>query len=239
MGKVSKNVLEKIKKENIKPIPKWHFMLKKSFIWNLFVLNILLGSVGFAIIIYLLVNNEALFDMSLAQDLWQWILLAVPVLWILLTLFFFFVAYYNFTKTEDAFRFSVGRKLLINIGITILLGFLLYSGGFSEKLNNLFADNLPFYSHTLDTRLKIWMRPEEGFLAGEILELNEKEFSISLLDLSGDEWSVVYKDAFVKGRVILQKGEVIKLIGESSSEGRFVASEIRPWQGNGRGMQER
>jgi len=239
MGKVSKNVLEKIKKENIKPIPKWHFMLKKSFVWNLFIVNILFGSVGFAIIIYLLVNNEALLDVSLVGNLWQWIVLVIPILWIILTLFFFFVAYYNFTKTEDAYRFSVGRKLLINIGITILLGLVLYTGGLSEKLNDLFAKNIPFYTHTLDTRFKIWMRPEEGFLAGEILELNEKEFSIRLLDLSGDEWSVVYRDAFVKGRVVLQKGEVIKLIGESPSEGRFVASEIRPWQGNGRGMQER
>ena len=47
MGKISKNVIEKIKKKEIKPIPKWQFLLKDSFLRILSVVNIVFGSIGF------------------------------------------------------------------------------------------------------------------------------------------------------------------------------------------------
>ena len=237
MGKVSKNVLAKIKKTGIKPIPKWQFMLKNSFVWGLFVVNLILGAIGFAAVIYLLVNNDAVWDFSLTTNIFQWILLAVPLAWIALTLFFLFVAYYNFKNTEDGYRTSVWSKLLINIGIAVLLGLILYTSGFSARMNRLLSDNIAFYSHTLDVREEVWMRPEEGLLSGDILNVNEKV--IQLKDLEGNEWSIGYEDATVKYRVVLDVGERIKILGSAVSENVFEASEIRPWAGSGRGMQEK
>ena len=237
MGKVSKNVLAKIKKTGIKPIPKWQFMLKNSFVWGLFVVNLILGAIGFAAVIYLLVNNDAVWDFSLTTNIFQWILLAVPLAWIALTLFFLFVAYYNFKNTEDGYRTSVWSKLLINIGIAVLLGLILYTSGFSARMNRLLSDNIPFYSHSLDVREEVWMRPEEGLLSGDILNVNEKV--IQLKDLEGNEWSIGYEDATVKYRVVLDVGERIKILGSAVSENVFEASEIRPWAGQGRGMQEK
>jgi len=239
MGKVSKNVLEKIKKAGIKPIPKWHFMLKNSFIWGLFVVNLVLGAIGFAAVIYLLVNNDAVWDFSLTTNIFQWILLAVPVAWIALALFFLFVAYYNFKNTEDGYRTSVWSKLLINIGIAVLLGLILYTSGFSARMNRLLLDSIPFYSHTLDMREEVWMRPEEGFLSGDILSVDGEEKVIQLRDLKESEWSIGYEDAIVKSRVVLDVGERIKILGSAVSENVFEASEIRPWAGAGRGMQEK
>jgi len=237
MGKVSKNVLAKIKKTGIKPIPKWQFMLKNSFVWGLFVVNLILGAIGFAAVIYLLVNNDAVWDFSLTTNIFQWILLAVPLAWIALTLFFLFVAYYNFKNTEDGYRTSVWSKLLINIGIAVLLGLILYTSGFSARMNRLLSDNIAFYSHTLDVREEVWMRPGEGLLSGDILNVNEKV--IQLKDLEGNEWSIGYEDATVKYRVVLDVGERIKILGSAVSENVFEASEIRPWAGQGRGMQEK
>lgn len=237
MGKVSKDVLAKIKKTGIKPIPKWQFMLKNSFVWGLFVVNLILGAIGFAAVIYLLVNNDAVWDFSLTTNIFQWILLAIPLAWIALTLFFLFVAYYNFKNTEDGYRTSVWSKLLINIGIAVLLGLILYTSGFSARMNRLLSDSIPFYSHTLDMREEVWMRPEEGLLSGDILSVNEKV--IQLKDLEGNEWSIGYEDATVKYRVVLDVGERIKILGNVLSEKVFEASEIRPWSGPGRGMQEK
>lgn len=237
MGKVSKNVLEKIKKTGIKPIPKWQFMLKNSFVWGLFIVNLVLGAIGFAVVIYLLVNNDAVWDFSLTTNIFQWILLAIPVAWIALTLFFLFVAYYNFKNTEDGYKTAVWSKLLINIGIAVLLGLILYTSGFSARMNRHLSDSIPFYSHTLDVREEVWMRPEEGFLSGDILSVNEK--AIQLKDLDGNEWSIGYEDAAVKYRVVLDVGERIKILGNVVSEKVFEASEIRPWSGQGRGMQEK
>lgn len=238
MGKISKRVLEKIKKGNIKPIPKWQFMLKGSFVWILFGINLILGSIGFAIIMYLLVNNDSVLDFSLTKDIVEWIFLSIPILWILLTVFFLFVAYYNFKNTEGGYRLSAGKKVLINITITIFLGLTLYVFGFSQRLNNIFSENVSFYTHTFDRRDEIWMRPEEGFLSGEIMSINEETEEMVLRDLNGKEWSVAYGDAIIKSRVVFDVGERIKILGKALPGNVFEAFEIRPWGGMGRRMQE-
>ena len=239
MVKISKKVLEKIKKQDIHPIPKWQFMLKDSFVWSLFGINLILGSIGFAIVIFLLVNNDSVGDFSLTGNIWQWFLLSIPVVWILLTVLFLFVAFYNFRNTEKGYRFSVGKKVLLNVGITILFGLMLYFSGLSERLNNIFVESVPFYTNALDLRQEVWMRPQEGYLSGTILEINQDKEEMLLRDLDGKVWSVDYGDALVKIRVTLKIGEKIKMLGDMSSDTLFDATEIRPWEGRGRGMQEK
>jgi len=128
--------------------------------------------------------------------------------------------------------------LLINIGIAVLLGLILYTSGFSARMNRLLSDSIPFYTHTLDLRGEVWMRPQEGFLSGEIVKINEDKRLIELKDLNGDVWSIEYANATVKYRVVLNIGERIKILGIVLADNTFKASEIRPWEGLGRRMQE-
>lgn len=238
MGKTSKNVLEKIKKFEIKPIPKWQFMLKDSFVKVLFGINIFLGSIGFGIVLYLLVNSEVLQDKTLDTTLWERIVLGIPYAWILLTIFFVFVAYYNFKNTQEGYRYDVIKIFLLSIFISFFLGSILYFTRLSERLNDLFVEKIPYYTHTLDLREKIWMRTEEGFLAGKIKSVDHEMKLFELIDLEGSVWEVTYGKAMVKSRVQLVEEEEIKIIGKRVSNNVFEALEIRPWGGSGRFMQE-
>jgi len=238
MEEVSKNTLQKIKKENIKPIPKWQFLLKDSLVWGLFVLNLILGSIGFAISLYILGNNDVLLDSSLVTNAWEWMILSIPLAWILLTALFLFIAYYNFKHTSGGYRFTVVKILLMNIVVSILLGVAINGSGLSQKLNTIFSDNIPFYNHTMDLRSEVWMRPESGYLAGTIVEIDSDAKILKLEDLNSNLWDIQYQDAIVKERVVLEFGEEIKIVGKRLSDEVFDASEIRPWVGNGRQMQE-
>lgn len=238
MGKTSKKVLEKIKEEEIQIIPKWKFMLKESFVKILFIVNIFWGSVGFGIILYLLLNNDVFEDKSLTNSLVEKIVFGIPFAWILLTLFFVFVAYYNFKNTQEGYRYNVIKILLLGLFISCFLGTILYFTKLSERLNTLFVKNVPYYIHTMDMRSRVWMRPQEGFLAGEIKSVNMEQKIIELIDLEGNIWKIYFQDSVIKIRVELEKSEEIKIIGRMSSEGIFEAFEIRPWEGSGRKMQE-
>ncbi len=238
MGKTSKNVLEKIKKFEIKPIPKWQFMLKESFVRILFGINIFLGSIGFGIVLYLLMNSEVLQDKTLLSTFWERIIFGIPLAWILLTIFFVIVAYYNFKNTQEGYRYDVIKIFLLSIFISFFLGSILYFTRLSERLNDLFVENIPYYTHTLDLREKIWMRTEEGFLAGKIKSVDDEMKLFELIDLEGSVWEVTYGKAMVKSRVQLVEEEEIKIIGKRVSNNIFEASEIRPWGGSGRYMQE-
>ena len=238
MEKVTKNTLQKIKKENIKPIPKWQFLLKDSLVWGLFVLNLILGSIGFAISLYIFGNNDVILDSSLVSNVWEWIILSIPLAWILLTVLFLFIAYYNFKHTKDGYRFNVVKIFIINIVVSVVLGVVINGLGLSQKLNTIFSDHIPFYNHTMDLRSDIWMRPESGYLAGTIVDINSDTKILKIEDLKGKIWDIQYQDATVKGRVVLELGEEIKIVGNAVTDNVVEASEIRPWVGNGRQMQE-
>lgn len=238
MEEVTKNTLQKIKQEKIKPIPKWRFLLKDSLVWGLFVLNLIFGSIGFAISLYILSNNDVVLESSLATNAWEWMIFSIPIAWILLTILFVFIAYYNFKHTKGGYRFTVVKIFLMNIVVSIVLGAIINGFGLSQKLNTVFSDNIPFYNHTMDLRSEVWMRPESGYLAGSIVEINLDTKSFKLEDLNGKTWDISYSNATVRGRVSLQVGEEIKLVGKQLSTKTFDASEVRPWMGNGMGMQE-
>jgi hypothetical protein len=237
MGKISKKVLEKIEKENIKPIGRWSFVLKNSFLWSLFGLNILFGSVGFAISIYLFESTDV-FDLILpVNDLLEAAILAIPTVWVLLTIIFLVVAYLNFRYTDRGYILSFRKIFVINTLAILILGGILHLSGVSERLNRVFSESFSTYDITLDPRYKIWSSPETGYLAGTILSVNKE--SIEIEDLDGDIWSVDISDAKVRRAVGLIKGEKIKIVGNVVDERTFQALEILPWEGRGRNMQEK
>jgi len=238
MEEVSKNTLQKIKKENIKPIPKWQFLLKDSLVWGLFVLNLILGSIGFAISLYILGNNDVILDSSLVNNAWEWIILSIPLAWILLTALFLFIAYYNFKHTSGGYRYTVVKIFLMNIVVSVILGVVINGIGLSQKLNTIFSDHIPFYNHTMDLRSEVWMRPESGYLAGTVVNIDPNTMILQLKDLNGKIWDIPFENATAKGKVVFRLDEKIKIVGKMVSDNVFEAIEIRPWAGNGRLMQE-
>ena len=113
MAKISKKILEKIKKEDIKPIGRLSFILKDSFILILFFLNILFGSIGLAICIYLFRVSD-IFDLILSvNDFIQILIISIPIIWVLITLLFIFVSYLNFRYSKGGYRFSFIKTTVV------------------------------------------------------------------------------------------------------------------------------
>ncbi|HNW23525.1 MAG TPA: hypothetical protein PKH06_02065 [Candidatus Dojkabacteria bacterium] len=237
MARISKEILEKIERESIKPIGRWSFVIRDSFVWFLFVLNILFGSIGFAISMYLFELSDVLNLILSVNDLIQIFILAIPVIWILLTLIFIFVGYINLKYTKDGYRYSIFKIFLINILLIIILGTLLSKIGVSERLNTFFAESIPSYEESTDPRYTVWSRPVEGYLAGEILSIESN--MLTLEDLEGKKWSIDYSNAYIRGLVSLDIGERVKVRGSIEDESVFNATDILPWEGKGRHMQQR
>ena len=55
---ISKKILQKIRKEQIKPKPKWEFLLKNYVFWGAFILSIIVGGLASSVAIFRLVNND-------------------------------------------------------------------------------------------------------------------------------------------------------------------------------------
>ena len=238
--KNAEKVLEKIKKKGIKPIPKWHFVLKNTLFWVLFLASIKLGSMAFAIILLAVSSTDFEVISHITDSKGEFILGLLPLLWIGGLFLFLFSSFEGFKKTKLGYKYTPTQVIGSSFGLSILLGLGFFFTGGAEKLEQKFADKMPRYESLSEKRIKRWSMPESGFLAGEIQEVTDE--SIIIQDLNGKEWAIITKRAIIRPRVKQVSGEKIKIMGRMLEEGRFVAKEIRPWRkkgGSGRGYGKR
>lgn len=231
MSNLSSSVLEKIKTENITPIPRWQFLLRGYVIWATFIISLFVGALGFSISLFLITHNDLLTSHFDGLNLIQTILIAVPIFWLLLTGFFVTLAYYNFKHTNKGYRYGVLGIFVINLLISVVLGFGLYLTGVSATLNSIFNDSIPYYNQVADLRDQVWMRPEQGYLSGDILSIISKNSAISIKDLNGINWNVNIENALIRPSANINVGSRIKILGTQLDATNFQASEIRPWSG--------
>lgn len=230
MTDISKNTLEKIKKKNVRPIPKHYFLLKRSVLWSLFGLSILLGSIASGIAVFMLTHFEWDLYHHLGHSLIGFVLLVFPYFWLIFLLGFSIFAYIFFRRTDRGYRHKTFWIVLQSIIFSIIGGTILTTTGLPERLETSFQENIPFYRGLEDHKRKVWMSPGQGLLAGKIFSVSSQE-SIQLEDLKGMIWNVHIGNAKWRGRLSPSENLKIKIIGHMKGDGQFVANEIRPWKG--------
>ena len=230
MTDISKNTLDKIKKQNVRPIPKYYFLFKRSILWSLFGLSILLGSIASGIVIFLLTHFEWDVYHHLGHSLIGFILLAFPYFWLIFLLGFSIFAYLFFRRTEHGYRYKTVWIVLLSIIFSIAGGALLYVTELPERLENAFQENLPFYRGLENHKRNVWMSPKQGLLAGKIINVSSKE-SMQIKDLNGMIWNIHIGNTVWRGRLTPSENLEIKIIGHKKEENQFIAKEIRPWKG--------
>lgn len=225
----SKKIIEKIRKENIKPIPKWYFLVPNILIWLVFILLVFVGAAAFSVILLSIQQTDFDLVSHIPHSRMEWILGLLPFFWIFLLFIFLVAAIFTFKKSKKGYKFSWPRLFGLSTAASIFLGILFFIGGGSHWLENTFAQQVSFYQSIQEKKQRIWLRPEEGFLSGKIENVDSVSFD--LIDFNTKRWQVDYREAFIPPRVLLEKGESVKLIGEITQEHKFYAKEVRPWEG--------
>jgi len=232
MTDTGQKILKKIKEDRIRPYPKWRFLFKRSVIWTVFLLSILLGSIASASAMFQLRYAEWDLYQHLSHSLIELVLLVVPIFWLIFLGGFTWFAYYYFRQTEQGYRYGAIRVISGSIMLSTLGGGLLYISGLPEKLEPIFLDKVPYYREWQAHKQRIWMSPAQGLLAGRIASV-VSDRKIQLEDLEGKLWEIEIADTVWRGRLEPVRDLKIKIIGHCPQNGRFVAEEIRPWQGQG------
>jgi len=235
MDKLTDSIINKIKKEKISPAPKWIFLAKDYSIWTLFIMAIIIGGLAFAVILFLLTNNDWDIYKHLDKSFGEYLLLSLPYFWIIFLGLFSIVALYNYKYTKKGYRRSPHLIVGVNILASVIIGTVFFYAGLGLKIENIFADNFPYYRNFTQHKLNVWNNPERGLLSGVITKADNKD-SFILKDFKGRMWEIQAGGAFWGRRVIFQKGERIKIIGKKKSNSIFSARQIRPWINRGRGI---
>ncbi|MBN2059395.1 MAG: hypothetical protein JW882_03165 [Deltaproteobacteria bacterium] len=227
MSDVSKQVLKEIRQRQLRPYPRWHFVFRRSVIWTIFFISILLGSISAGIVIFQIRHAEWDLYQYFTDNLSAFLLLIVPYFWLLFLIGFSLLAYSYFRRTERGYRFWAFWVVLGSIVLSIIGGSLIYSTGLPKHIESVFYNKVSFYRVLSEHKQKVWVSPDQGLLAGRIVTVIS-ERSVLLEDLVGNEWTIDISDTIWRGNLVPREDLKIKIIGERGGENRFVAKEIRP-----------
>lgn len=226
MKDLSKNILDHIERESIRPSSKWKFLLKNDAVWAAFVLAVLVGSVSVSAILYLIVDHDWDVYPQLEKGAGEYVLLSLPYAWIAALALFSALAYYNYKHTKSGYKHKAYVIVLGSVVVSVVIGSAMYAAGFGSKIDRAFAQKMPLYEKALFHRTLIWQNDDYGLLAGEIVEIEDEK--IELEDLRGKGWIVIYSEAHLPPEFELEEGLRVKLIGEVEDD-VFLAKEIRPF----------
>lgn len=232
MSKLSKSILETIKREKVKPTPKWVFLLKRSVVWGLFAASVLIGSVALGLILFQIEDADYASFHQMGRGSFEFIALALPYFWILLMGGFVALAFYHYRHTEGGYKTGVFAIVGLSLTCSLTLGFAFHASGLTEKLDRLLT-TIPQYERLNFGKRMLWQRPDQGFLSGTILLIEENNV-IVLQDFGSQRWNVRTEKARISPRAILEPGERIKAVGEKMDPIHFNAEFIAPWMGGRR-----
>lgn len=228
MHDISEKIIDKIKKENLKPAPKWHFLLKNYVIWILFVLSILIGSLTFSVILFFITSSGIDAYLFLNKNPLGGFILALPRFWLAFLLVFLAVAYYNYKHTKGGYKYNSYLIIILSVIISFILGYFLFFFGLGKKTDDILNNNIPIYrQNTMMHKQRMWNRPEQGFLIGDVVEFKNKDF-FTIKDFNKMIWQIKSENASWIGLPPKPgEGMEVRIIGEEEGGFNFRAKIIK------------
>lgn len=225
----SRNLIDIIKKDNVKPIPKWRFTLKSVIIWSGFIISVIFGALAFSVILFAIQQLDFDLVAHMSHSRFEFLLGLMPFFWIVTLIIFLIMAMVSIKNSKKGYKFSAPKVMAFSVSLSILAGTMFFIAGGGKWLESAFAVNVSLYESIQEKKTRLWMLPEEGYLSGTIESVTSD--SLYFMDFNGEPWTVLTGEADISPSVSLREGESLKLIGTMLSESRFQAEKIRPWGG--------
>lgn len=235
MGNAQK-ILERIRKEEIRPTPMWKVLFKRLLVWVIIAFAICFGAISFSVILYVIQQTD--FDLlsHLDHSRLELVLALMPFIWVIFLVLFVLLSALGMRNIPKGYKHSLLKIFGITTLLSIVFGALICVAGGGQYIEQTFESKIGIYRGVEQRKIEMWSNPDQGRLSGEIISVAQN--SCTMRDHQKADWTIEFQDAFVAGRVQLVVGERIKMIGEVKSEQVFTASEIKPW-GTGQGGKRR
>ena len=94
------NIIKIIDERNLTPIPRWHFLLKRSVFWTIAGIAVLLGGVAVSVIIFVYFDHDTEGMIYLNQSLVDNILMTIPYFWIVSLAFLIALTHISIRHTK-------------------------------------------------------------------------------------------------------------------------------------------
>jgi hypothetical protein len=172
-------ILEQIKEKQLKPKSFWYFLIKDYTLWSLVLLSVILASIAFAPIIFIFQNLELGYIKHISDNVFLFILWALPYTWIILCILTTYLAMKAWEKTKHGYKFD-GKKIFAgSLFASLVLGVILNYLSFGKRIDDEFRNvSMGNYRSFEDRRDGYWFDPETGRLIGKITSVSTSSFIV-------------------------------------------------------------
>lgn len=229
--KFAASVLNRIHKQKISRREKIYFIARNVSKVTSLIIFLLFGMLAVAMVLHLANNIEFLaFIWDRPRILTKVLWVGVPFFWVMMAAALWIVTEKLVQKTDRAYRIPFWV-----LGITALLvqvggGIVLEQSRVGERLDQSFENRMQWYQGAGKINRKFQRSPEQGLLAGHVLEIKSDEL-ILLNDMTEKEWRVYIDIDSNPRKKKMEEGMDIRLVGEMSGEQEFTAELWRPARG--------
>jgi|GEM_PF-579631 len=221
-------IIERIKKEDIKPVPKWQVWLVNATFWFLAGVAVILSSVFFSFILVNLfqIPFEILHQLKFG-GFFKAFFFFLPHVWIVLVLVTLVLGLLAFQKTKHGYRYQMAFMVGAFLIVVLALGFVFRTSQFGRPFKEVAEQRIPHHlKGTPFDQVQRGLLVNEGLLGGEIVGRGSNKIFLS--SFSGEKWEVIYSaKTRIKRATNLRAGDKIIVVGEKQGEGSFRASAIK------------
>jgi hypothetical protein len=229
-------ILDEIEKRKVVPIPRWHFILRRSVFWVLAAISVITGSISIVTAIYVFVDHDFVVDHANInrfldqQPLVEDIIVSIPYMWIVALLLFVLVAYYGFRHTRKGYRYPTLRVIAGSILLSLLLSGLLNLFDVGQIIHRYLIENVRAYGRLVYTNEQRWTQARKGWLGGKVMREDLSRRQLIVMDYRKRIWTVDIGSTTVKPGTHLLPGKYLKITGIKTGNKTFQATSIQAWE---------
>ena len=227
MKDLSGKILETIKQKQLKPKPKWQFLVGNYAVWTASVFVVLIGSLSVSILIHKIITQDWDIHPFLERSLFSHVMQSLPYIWLVLLAILIFLSYFNVRHTKSGYKYSAYWIVIGSVVVSLLLGGIFYTTKVGPKLEMALQRGFPFYQHLVPNKEMMWSNPDQGLIAGEIIEIDGQVLGIE--DFNQQVWQVDISEAMLPSGFEPELGMKLKIVGEATDH-QFKVYGIRPWE---------
>lgn len=225
MSDLSRKILQEIERRRLTPRPYAYFLARRSVFWTLAGVSILLGGVSVALAIFAMTDFAETGGRNFDDMPFDDIAEGLPAVWLACFLAFIVSAFLGLSNTKRGYRYRPSRVIALAALASIGLGLVLHGLDAGRLAHRFLAERLPAYREFTYVPYAEWSRPDQGFLGGEVLSV-EDALSLRLKDFGGREWDVDISSATVAfGGSLMEEGD-IAVRGQRTGPSSFKAKSI-------------
>lgn len=145
------DIVDKIKKGEIKQESQWRFLAHDYFFWLLTGASIVFGSSAIASILHKIsIEQIAPLKPHFEREAIPVFVQTLPYLWILVFIGLLFVAWFNYKRTSLSYRRHNGTIVLGVLAISLLLGGVLFAFGVGKHVDERVRKHVPLFERQFE-----------------------------------------------------------------------------------------